>query len=349
MSNGSHHIGLTEEFMTGFPFWLVSGSPGRTLEIFEKLDIKDEDVDLIETSRGLPVARGYVTRTIGDQEIKAPVGLLTTGMGMSSTEITMMELVDIFSKIAEINNYAQILRVGTCGSHKKSIKGGDLVIGTRTFAPYGAISDLFETSYDQPSHLFRMGALRSFEQGLLQSIRGAPSSPLGLRERILGRVQYNLARGEIVEAPPCDKVLGRYVQRAINCLNEDRGVSDRFDYHSAPMFSKQTLFSECSDAFVVDAQGIRAQRLEDRAKVMHDLGIGASEMEIAMINTIAYLAREAGYNVTSSAVAAVLNNPRNDAEAESPLFASAPVRYVAEQNAIYAALQTAVEAHLSPN
>jgi uridine phosphorylase len=347
MSQGSHHIDLTEEFMTGFPFWLVSGSPGRTEDIFSKLDIKSED-DLIETGRGLPIARGYVEREIAGKTIHAPVGLLTTGMGMGSTEITIMELVDIFAKIARINGYAQVLRVGTGGSHQPEIYGGDLVIGTETYAPFGAISDLLETSYDNPAHMLRMGILRSVEENILANLKDSRGSPLGLRSRVLGKVQYALAKGEIGQAPSCDPLLAMSVQRAIHTINERSSGDDQFDYHFAPMFSKQTLYSECSDAFPINAQGIRAQRLEDRAKVMHDMGIGASEMEIAMINTITYLARQAGYNVRSGAVAAVLNNPRCPGEAESPLFANATVRHTAEQRAIYTGLETAIESHISP-
>lgn len=57
----THHIGLTNEFAHDVDFWLVSGEPRRTEDIYEMLDVK---AGKITTGRCLPVAKGLLNNKI---------------------------------------------------------------------------------------------------------------------------------------------------------------------------------------------------------------------------------------------------------------------------------------------
>lgn len=359
MDKKTHHIELTKRFTGGFPFWLVSGSPSRTDYIYSCLD---EQVGRVITGRGLPIARGYMNRrnpnnTRDTNVYKIPVALLTTGMGMSSSEITIMELMEIIASIAAANpkRKTQVVRVGTCGSHQPHIFGGDLVIANETYAPFGAISDMIETSYDDPRHLLNLAALRVAEKGMFnmlgpigQNERGRRSPQERLFQRVQRKIAYELAAREIVSGPSCDPELMETIQSATRRYwDETNQARDNREYHTGPVFSKLTLFSEATNAFIIDPEGCRKDRLDYRGKVLHGMGVAASEMEIAMISSIAHLVRQEGYNVNVGGIMGVLNNPRNAREAESPLFASEVVRHAAEQRAVMVGLETAVQAYFS--
>ena len=93
----THHIAMTTDFIeTDKPTTiLISGSPSRTREIYDKLDIKEK---LVETGRALPIGKGFLERTINDEEHKIAVVVGTTGMGFGTTEIVTNEIVDTYAQ-----------------------------------------------------------------------------------------------------------------------------------------------------------------------------------------------------------------------------------------------------------
>lgn len=322
----THHIGLTEEFVRDFPVWLFSGEPARTDAVHKMLDIKRER---IETGRQLPIAKGYLRRTFDGKEHLIPVGLATSGMGLGSTEITMMELVETFIKTNQnLTQQPTIIRIGTAGSHQPNVYGGDIVIADKTYTVFGAVDDLIVTKQESASYHRSMVHLLETEEMLRN--KGQE------RTEQFERVRYDFAQSEIIETPSCNREVISYIQQAAQSL----GLGS---YHVGPVFSKLTLFSEASEDFTLNPEGIRQIRLEYRKRAMRGLGICASEMEIAMMTSIAHLAGLKGYDVKVGGIMAVVNNPRNQAEAKSKLFAKDEVVNRAVNKAIELGLETAVE------
>ena len=91
----THHVAMTTDFITiDKPTTiLISGSPGRTREIYEQFDIQEE---WVETSRKLPIGRGFLERTIDGEQHLINVTAGTSGMGFGSTEIDINEVIETY-------------------------------------------------------------------------------------------------------------------------------------------------------------------------------------------------------------------------------------------------------------
>ena len=271
MAEKSHHLEITPDFVRDFPNWLISGSPGRTDHIYSRLN---EKAGRIESSRKLPIAVGYLHRgTVGGKFLKVPVGLLTSGMGMSSAEIVLQELLE--ARIAAGRKETTVIRVGSSGSHQSDIYGGDVVIANGTLASFGAVSDFVRTDHDSVSHNLRYATLLAAEK-VVGSILGNSQdvNRRGKRRSLIyGALQYKLAAMEVMKLDSCDSELVNLMEQSTNRV--DFGESK---YHVGPVFSKQTLTSESREAFLVGAEEIRDNRLSYRERVLSDLGVYASEM-----------------------------------------------------------------------
>ena len=342
----THHIHMTTDFIqTKQPTTiLISGSPGRTREIYDRLDIKDGD--LVETGRVLPIGKGFLERTIDGEQHKIPVVVATTGMGFGTTEIITNEIIETYVQAireqfkilgAQLKRYPlNIFRVGTSGSHQPHVYGGDVVIASGTSVPFGTLSDFVETEHDSALFHHKYGALLTLEKALTiaQVIPGIqkPAS------KLLKRVKYALSSAEITQSYPTDKDLADYAIEAAKAV----GIEKEF-VHYGNVFSKLTLFSELSDLFTVNAEGLRKDRLNYRGQVMHDNEVYCSEMEIGLMSAIVHQAQTLGYNIKVGGVMGVINNPRE--KTEDALFASKDIENLAVERAMNVALETAVQAY----
>lgn len=394
----THHIGMTSEFIQHDEptTILISGEPDRTNRIYRMLDMMERHV---KTGRGLPIGKGYLIRMIGGKEYKIPIAVATSGMGFGSTEITTMEMIETYtgalmalkaqvekSALANLGKPINLIRVGTCGSHQPKVYGGDLVIATKTYCPFGSVSDLIETSHDSALHHFKIGYLRVLEQmfdafvsiddvfrgsSLMQEVKSLlkqktprfehwislveqfpESFPLVGLVELLGQynrkiltkledaVSYKLAECEVAQSYTCDLDIIRHLQRTSRQLNFDE---DKI--HTGPVFSKTTLFSEAYHAFSIEPEKIRKRRLDYRSKIMKQLPVYCSEMEIAMMSAVAHLARLKGYDVRVGGIMAVVNNPRDPSRSENPLFADTMTISMAVDRAILLGLEGAVEVY----
>src|SRR3989338_5636045 len=382
VSKPTHHLGMTTEFIENNEptTILISGEPDRTNRLYRMLDIMSRHV---KTGRGLPIGKGYLIRIIDGKEYKIPVAVATSGMGFGSTEITTMEIVDTYitakntfkNLLAQIERSAEVnprvplnlIRIGTCGSHNKKVYGGDLIVATETYCPFGSVSDLIETLHDTAVNHLRLGALlilESFVDGVLElnstgaatSIRSRiqnvfQNTPLrniydqfaahtaGLIKYFADSLDYKLSEAEIVKSYLCDSEVRNCILTAVERLGFDEDK-----VHVGPVFSKTTLFSEAYQAFQVEPEGIRKKRLITRGKVMHDLVYG-SEMEIALMSAVAHLAKLKGYDVRVGGIMAVVNNPRDPSRSENPLFADTMTISMAVDRAILLGLEGAVEVY----
>ncbi|MBI4453340.1 hypothetical protein HY636_01735 [Candidatus Woesearchaeota archaeon] len=382
VSKPTHHLGMTTEFIENNEptTILISGEPDRTNRLYRMLDIMTRHV---KTGRGLPIGKGYLIRIIDGKEYKIPIAVATSGMGFGSTEITTMEIVDTYinAKNAFKNLFAQIersakanpgmplnlIRIGTCGSHNKKVYGGDLIVATETYCPFGSVSDLIETPHDTAANHLRLGALLILENlvdcvlelnstGAATSVRSRirsifHNSPLDnaynkfaahtadLIKYFSDSLDYKLSEAEIVKSYLCDSEIRNCILTAVERLGFDE---DKF--HVGPVFSKTTLFSEAYQAFQIEPEGVRKKRLITRGKVMHDTVYG-SEMEIALMSAVAHLAKLKGYDVRVGGIMAVVNNPRDPSRSENPLFADTMTISMAVDRAILLGLEGAVEVY----
>jgi len=341
----THHIAMTTDFIeTDKPTTiLISGSPSRTREIYDKLDIKEK---LVETGRALPIGKGFLERTINDEEHKIAVVVGTTGMGFGTTEIVTNEIVDTYAQsIREQNigldvqinaNPLNIFRVGTSGSHQPHVYGGDVVIASETSVPFGTLSDFVETEHDSALFHFKYGSLLTLEKALTtaQVIPGIQKSV----SKLLKKVKYALSSAEVTQSFPSDSDLASYAIEAAQVL----GIDKEF-VHYGQVFSKLTLFSELSDLFTINAEGLREDRLDYRGKVMHENEVHCSEMEIGLMSAIIHQAKKLGYNIKIGGVMGVINNPREKSEAA--LFGGEELEKTAVERAMNVALETAVQAY----
>lgn len=322
---GKHHTYITKEFAESVTLWLLSGSPGRTYDIYDRF----LSGEIIENSRSLPVAKGYIERKIKGQTHRILVGAATTGMGMNSTEVTMHGEV---LEVAALANPGQIvtgIRVGTAGSHKHYIHGEDLVISREVYTPFGAIDDLIVTPHENPEYHIKLANL--LKQGQ------SPATSDSLRQQ----VDYEIAKLEIFQAPSCDEQVISYIEEASRRL----GLNN---CHTGPVFSKQTLLNESIDTFLFKPEGIREKRLRDRVTILKDLVL-VSEMEEAMLTSIAYLARQGGYSLKIGGIMAVINNPKDPSQSVNPLFVNRDRVAIAVNSAIELALETAVVKYINEN
>lgn len=385
VSKPTHHLGMTTEFIENNEptTILISGEPDRTNRLYRMLDIMTRHV---KTGRGLPIGKGYLIRIIDGKEYKIPVAVATSGMGFGSTEITSMEIVDTYitaknafrDLLAQVKRSAEanprvplnLIRIGTCGSHNKKVYGGDLIVATETYCPFGSVSDLIETPHDTAANHLRLGALlilESLVDGVLElnstgaatSVRsriynGFKNSPLEKIYNIYSKftahtadfiqyladsLDYKLSASEIVKSYTCDSEIRNGILNAVERLGFDEDK-----VHVGPIFSKTTLFSEAYQAFQIEPEGIRKKRLIARSKVMHDTVYG-SEMEIALMSAVAHLAQLKGYEVRVGGIMAVVNNPRDPSRSENPLFADTMTISMAVDRAILLGLEGAVEVY----
>lgn len=335
-NEGTHHIGLTTEIAKDVVLWLISGEPGRTEKLYAMLDMQET---LIETNRKLPAGRGYLVRDINGKECKITIGIATSGMGLGSTEIIANELIPT-ALDASPEKPLNIIRTGSSGSHQPHVHAGDVVIADKTYAPFGAIDDLVITEHERIEYHERMALMLKREQEYRNEQE--QSNDFTKRAKIAGwlkDINYNISEAEVILTPPCNADIVKYVQKAA----EDLGLNkDR--YHTGPVFSKQTLFSECYGTFKFRPEGIRQTRLDYRSKVLHDLGVCASEMEIAMLTSLAHLAAIEGYNVRVGGIMAVFTNPRpGEGTVINPLFSDEKICEKGVYTALKLGLETAVQ------
>lgn len=104
-----YHIGLAPGDVA--PFILLCGDTARVHKVAKFFDKAGEPVS----------SREYTTITGEYKGI--PVSVMATGMGPDNTEIAIVEL-------SQVVKDPTLIRVGSCGSMKKEIKIGDLVIST---------------------------------------------------------------------------------------------------------------------------------------------------------------------------------------------------------------------------
>jgi len=103
-----YHLGFND--VCGAKYVLLPGDPGRVESIAQYLD----------NPRFLNQNREYTT-WIGEIN-KAPVLVMSTGMGGPSTAIAVEEL-----KMAGVKTF---IRIGTCGGMADTVEAGDVVIAT---------------------------------------------------------------------------------------------------------------------------------------------------------------------------------------------------------------------------
>ncbi len=133
----------------------------------------------------------------------------------------------------------------------------------------------------------------------------------------LDAVRTLMAKMEVMEVPSCDSEIVRYSLTA----SKDATLLGSGRIYRGGVFSKQTLSSECWDAFDMKPDPQRGVILDYRQKVLRDLGVYASEMELAMMTAQAYRANQEGHHVRVGGIMAVVNNPRDPSRSVNPLFA----------------------------
>ncbi len=133
----------------------------------------------------------------------------------------------------------------------------------------------------------------------------------------LDAVRTLMARMEVIEVPSCDPEIVRYSLTA----SKDATLLGGGKIYRGGVFSKQTLSSEAWDAFDMKPDAQRSVILDYRQKVLQDLGVYASDMELAMMTAQAYRANQEGHHVRVGGIMAVVNNPRDPSRSVNPLFA----------------------------
>lgn len=333
--NGTHHIGINEDFAKDIALWLVSGEPARTEAIYNRLTHFKQ---WKETGRKLPFGVGLYTVDRDGEQLKVPVGVATTGMGMSSTEITMTELIGT-ALAANPEKPVNIIRIGTAGTHQPDkVYGGDLVIADDVYTVFGAVSDLIETRHDDSDYHLELGKALVYERDILRTIESGNGNKTS--ENLLKQLRCELAKMEIEKVNSCNQDLIDYICEA---------AGDQENVYLGPVFSKQTLLSECYGAFpFLQPQGKRKIRLEYRSKVMHEMGILASEMEEAMLTSLAGAVLPSYAEVRVGGIMGIVNNPRpGEGSPENPLFADGKTIERAVERAIQLGLETAVQVYKS--
>ena len=232
-----------------------------------------------------------------------------------------------------------IIRIGTAGTHQpEKVYGGDLVIANDVYTVFGAVSDLVETRHDSAVHHFDLHDYLNRERELERQLDKNPTDERLKKE--LENIHYNLAAMEIEKVGSCDKDIINYICQA---------ADEQENVYLGPVFSKQTLLSECHEAFpFLQPQGKRKIRLEYRAKVLHNEGILASEMEEAMLTSLASAMLPGYAPVRIGGIMAIVNNPRpGEGSAENQLFADGKTIEKAVDRAINLGLETAVQIYKS--
>ncbi len=374
----AHHIGMTTDYMEGNgPInVIISGSPGRTEDVFSRLHTdRNRQKKWRETERKLPIGQKYFIvdinetgeiRPRGDNTKRTPYNIkfiptivATSGMGFGSTEIVTQEIIDTFAtSLTELieqlgamtngtkNRQLNLIRAGTCGSHQPFVYGGDLVIATDTYVPFGGISDFVSTPHDEMLHHLKLAGLLSAETMLdYVSRRAHIASKEGIRsvDALLEKARYELSKAEVVRSYPCSDELALCCKEAARTLSIEQKL-----VHTGPVFSKLTLSSESYNDFTAQPDELRKRRLDYRREVMHREGIYCSEMEIGLMTAIAHQAKLRGYNVKVGGVMAVINNPRNvEDQGATAFFANDRIIKQAVDIAINVALYAAAHSYLN--
>ncbi|MBV9006203.1 MAG: hypothetical protein JO181_16195 [Solirubrobacterales bacterium] len=135
------------------PRVLLPGDPGRAMLLAQ--DLLDEP-KMFNHHRGL---WGYTGRA-GDDEL---LTIQSTGMGGPSTAIVVAELADLGAK--------RLVRVGTCGALRPSLRLGDLLVAREAISSDGTSRALGAADRIAPSP----GLL----EALLAATQGAPGAHAG--------------------------------------------------------------------------------------------------------------------------------------------------------------------------
>jgi len=370
----AHHIGMTTDFMgRDDPVnVIISGSPGRTEAIYEMLHMLGTR-RWVETERKLPIGAELLEISIDNNEEilppdtnrkrdpyklrSVPIIVATSGMGFGSTEIVTQEVIETFVRsLVELierlgastdsthRRQLNLIRAGTCGSHQPFVYGGDLVIATDTYVPFGGISDFISTPHDEIAHHLKLAGLLAAEKTLKYARRSsAVEKGDSITDAALEIVRYQLAKAEVVRSYSCSDELVLCCKDAARTLGLEQKI-----IHAGPVFSKLTLSSECYKDFTAQPDELRKLRLDYRSKVMHSEGIYCSEMEIGLMTAIALQARQRGYNVRVGGVMAVVNNPRNPEDrGATEFFANDRIIKKAVDRAINVALYAAAHSYMN--
>ncbi len=156
------HLGITGEFVAGFPIWLIPGSQKRAKNIYDSLDEKGE---IVVSGRDLFSAKGYLY----PDGKKVPVGIATSGMGTSSLEITIFRELAPLAILFNSPDYpVTMIRVGSSGNISPDIYAGDLVNADSAYAFDGATSDLidFDPRFAIASDAYTVAVIQNAAQKL---------------------------------------------------------------------------------------------------------------------------------------------------------------------------------------
>ena len=152
----AHHLEVGPEVFAGNGGLgrtvLLPGSPGRCRRIAERLD----EVVVHQNRRGLDIWTGRYRGV----EIAA----LPTGMGCPSVDVVVTEVIRLGGR--------RLLRVGTCGTLRREVALGDLVIAT------GAVRD------EATSDAYTPREYPAVADGILVEALGSAAEALGLAEHV---------------------------------------------------------------------------------------------------------------------------------------------------------------------
>lgn len=178
---------------------LLVGDPGRVQVIAEAW----QDTKVICDNREYILMNGYYNGR--------KVSVCSTGIGISSTEIAVIELLEQGAKY--------LVRVGGCGAWKEDIKPGDLIVNHAMAREEGTLAAYAKDSYPAAADPVLVASLRQAAK------RNGFDTHFGIG---LTTQSYYLGQNrkpEIPFGPEPDEIIGYWEKRSIlNCEMETAAI-----------------------------------------------------------------------------------------------------------------------------